>query len=725
MEHINKSYKIRPSARILSTIGEDIIKDMHAAIVELVKNSYDADARNVEILFYTTIGKHTKQDYLKILIKDDGHGMSYDTIVNKWLVPATDDKLVRKFSPNGRKMQGRKGIGRYAAAILGDKLSLETIDKNKNKTIININWNSIRKIEFLDEVNIDIDSASSDESSGTSLLITGSAKQLNEWTKKEIELLIQELKKLLSPIENQDFNIKLEFKGFPVCGYENLKIEINPYPLIELYDYRLHGYISASGNAVLTYENRYEDGLRPERMSMKFKLREGKPCGRIKLDLRVFDRDPESIQNLIKKGLKDPVTGHYLSKAEARELLDEISGVYVYRQNFRIRPYGEKGYDWLELDKVRVQSPSEKIGNNQIIGIVTIQSEEESHLEEKSARDGLKENKYYAGLKEYIRSALNVIGDRRYIYRKKTGRGRKITTIAEEINKFFDFNLLFSELQRLEKSKVLDTQEVQNLRDKIKKEQENKARVFEEINNIIAIYEGQATLGKILSVVLHEGRKPLNWFKNQSPTLIGWANDLKQQVDKSILDKLIDRLKKSSLHADSLVNLFERLDPLAAKKRARKKELNIKHLLEDVILIFENELNKYSIKYQVNCKENVSCLGWEQDFYMAFANILENSIYWLSNSDQNLPMININVVSNNNDLQIDFIDNGPGINKDYIESGVIFDPGFSAKPDGGTGLGLSIAGEAMERSGYTLKALFSEKGAYFRIENSKELHVNE
>ena len=104
----------RPSARLISTIGEDIIKDMHAAVVELVKNAYDADATEVTITF-----KNTDDKKLILLVEDNGHGMTEDVIVNKWLVPSTSDKFIRKVSPKGRVMQGRKGIGRFATAILG------------------------------------------------------------------------------------------------------------------------------------------------------------------------------------------------------------------------------------------------------------------------------------------------------------------------------------------------------------------------------------------------------------------------------------------------------------------------------------------------------------------------------------------------------------------------------------------------------------------------------
>jgi anti-sigma regulatory factor (Ser/Thr protein kinase) len=83
--------KIRPAPRLLRTIGQDLIKDTYAAIVELVKNAYDADSPEAIVRFIYSEEKKR----LLIRLEDHGHGMSFDTVVNKWLVPATDDKLIR------------------------------------------------------------------------------------------------------------------------------------------------------------------------------------------------------------------------------------------------------------------------------------------------------------------------------------------------------------------------------------------------------------------------------------------------------------------------------------------------------------------------------------------------------------------------------------------------------------------------------------------------------
>lgn len=96
-----KSY-FEPTGRLIMSIGKDLIKDIPAAIVELVKNSYDADATYVKITYKKNI------DSIEIIVKDDGHGMSKDTVTGTWMVPSTDYKLRKKISPKGRVYQGKK-----------------------------------------------------------------------------------------------------------------------------------------------------------------------------------------------------------------------------------------------------------------------------------------------------------------------------------------------------------------------------------------------------------------------------------------------------------------------------------------------------------------------------------------------------------------------------------------------------------------------------------------
>ena len=90
-------------------------------------------------------------------------------------------------------------------------------------------------------------------------------------------------------------------------------------------------------------------------------------------------------------------------------MLIDKSGISIFRNDFRIRPYGDKGFDWLNLDAKRVQNPSMSIGSEQINGKISIESEEVSGLKEKSARDGLYENSNFYTLQRVADLSLNIL----------------------------------------------------------------------------------------------------------------------------------------------------------------------------------------------------------------------------------------------------------------------------------------------------------------------------
>ena len=108
--------------------------------------------------------------------------MSFDTVVNKWLVPATDDKLTRKRSDKGRVLQGRKGIGRFAAAVLGRRIHLETTSAG-NTTSLLLDMDKLKNIQYLDELDLDIESSNTGKPDGT-IIETGWT-----WTRRGFRIL--------------------------------------------------------------------------------------------------------------------------------------------------------------------------------------------------------------------------------------------------------------------------------------------------------------------------------------------------------------------------------------------------------------------------------------------------------------------------------------------------------------------------------------------------------
>jgi signal transduction histidine kinase len=729
------TYKIRPAARLIHTIGRDLIGDSYAALVELVKNSYDADATKVDIKF--AYKKIDNKSALVISIIDDGHGMDFDTIINKWLVPATDDKLKRKKSPKKKRdLQGRKGIGRFSASILGQEMVLTSIDESGEKSTIVIDWRIFNTDDFLENVELLVEKEQTKKTSGTFIEIIAFDEKIkvgeeikddnkvSVWDETSINTLINELRKLISPFTNfeeDEFKINLAFIDCPISHFNTSKFEIETYPIIELYDYRISGTIDNKGKAILKYENNVlSETKQTENIKTTYKLNDrSKYCGLIKIDFRVFDRDPEAIDNLINKGLIDPVTKKYAGKNEARRLLNEVYGAKIYKNNFRIRPYGTDGNDWLEKDKDRIQNFTLTVSNNQLVGFITIQSEELSHLEEKSARDGLKENEYFFGLKELSKLALKELELRRLTFRERSLKGRLVrTSIHNSISNLFSFSDLSNNINsKLEQFNV--TKENIELISKIlKKEELTKAGLLEDIEKTIAIYQGQATLGKIVSFILHEGRKPIQYLNSETNVIERYIKFYKATKEEKYLKEINESIVGFRRNSKLISDLFKRINPLASQKRGNKKDFYVKSIISNSHQIFKQSLIESNIIFELKGSETATIFGWEEDLFTAITNLIENSTYWLELSDIKTKKILITITESENSLIIDYTDNGPGLTKTEIESDIIFEPGYSKKHNG-TGLGLAIAGEAVERLNGSLKARKSNSGAYFQIEIDK------
>jgi len=705
---------IRPAGRHIFTIGRDLIQSPHAALLEIVKNSFDADATGVDIEFH--FDKKTKKFTLKIA--DDGHGMSKADISDKWMVPSSDNKTKKRLSPKGRTMQGRKGIGRYSASILGDDLLLSTVDSKKKKTTVYLQWKDFLDAKYLSDVEILVESVASDEFPGTTLTVSGGEETANEWQEKQFRDLIQELKKLRTPSSNYNlsktredsFEINLSVTGF---NEEDFSTTIEPFPIIELFDYQIFGKIDKFGKGNLHYVCQKEKVPIRDSFAIDFSNLIDKPCGELTYDIRVFDRDPEGIAGLIARGLTDSA-GNYVGKNQARIILNTNNGMGVYRSGFRIRPLGDPNFDWLQLNKLRLNDPSRKISDNQVIGFVHIQSDEDSGLVETSARDGLRENGQFRTLKAISLKVISNLEERRYIYRRNKKPRKKI---EKELKLLFSDQKIKSEIEeKLEETGVGETV-VSNIAKILEDDFIERQKAYERVSKAVAIYQDQATLGKIMNVVVHEGRRPLNFFKNRIPELEYWYEKYIANPSDDNLAKVIPIAQGLGLNAETFSSLFGRLDPLASGKRNDPKSFKLKDLIDKTFDIFAYQILEMGVSVKIEGSEKFEILGWRQDFYAIFTNLIDNSLFWMENAQSKEREISVKFNSDKNKFQfLDYRDSGPGIEKHLIESQVIFEPDFSMKPGEKSGLGMAIAGEAAARNDLEFKAFESATGAYFRLE---------
>lgn len=705
------SHRIRPAGRHILTIGRDLVQDPHAAVIELVKNAYDADSPDAVIAF-----ERTESGEYRIRVADHGHGMTRKTVTDKWMVPSTPDKQERDGrSPAGRTMQGRKGIGRYAASILGEDLLLETTTASGEKTTLYLQWSDFERAEYLDDVEVLIETKPVRHEAGTTLTMAVGDDSMTAWRESQLNTLRFELRKLMPPFPDvataQAFDVVLRSSGIPDLDDMNERVE--PFPLVEYFDYRIAGKVGPGKTGRFVYSQQKARNAADEVIDIPFEKPSG--CGELEIDIRVYDRDPASVEKLIQRGLKHP-SGAYMGKLEARRLLNKYNGIGVYRNGFRLRPLGDPQFDWLKLNERRIQAPSRRIGNNQVIGYVQIQSEEQSDLIEKSARDGLIENDAFRRLKEITQQVISKLEEKRFVYRERTGLGRKAFKVERELERLYSFETLKRNVRStLGGARVSDstTSKVIAL---IETDERQRSATAKRLRDAIAIYQGHATLGKIINVVLHEGRRPLSYFRNLFPLLRKRADRFAQSRDPVLAAKIVNTAQGIAENASDFVALFRRLDPLAAQRRSRKKNEALGPVIQRAKETFSGQMIEAGVTCDINGAKAFELLCWRQDIHAIFTNLIDNSLYWLGAGEFSEKRIDITILTKNGRLQqVDYTDSGPGMEPEHIESGVIFDPQFSTKPEG-TGLGLAIAGESATRNGLKLTALAYDGGAYFRLQ---------
>ncbi|EIL2846636.1 ATP-binding protein, partial [Campylobacter coli] len=520
-----------------------LIKNPYAAVVELIKNSYDADSEIVIVSIELTneYVYDKKQKFLKFTIEDDGEGMSLETIKNTWMVPATSYKVNKQYSSKKKRVvQGKKGIGRYASAILGDFLRITTTDLNGMTSIIEIDWKQFDDGKFLDEINIPYECNRTNLKSGTKIEIYSSIEVYYDeikqqyqdkinWNKDQNKLLFKELRKLLVPTNksNETFEIIFLNNGLDKLDIDDKNEKIEPFPVLDSYEYRIKGKISSNGKGFLFYENKNFENSN-EKIELDLRDTCGNTCGNIEVDLRVFDLDPDVIQNLVneQKGKEEK-----LGKSEFKALIKEFSGVGIYRNLFRIRPYGDCDFDWLGLNARRVNNPTMSISTNQIAGFVSIESENKSNLIEKSDREGLKENENYDNLKKILLEVLSEVEKRRYEFRKNTKRGRVVANnIKDTIRDVFSFDDVNNKISVILHKANIDAHIIEKVQFELKQEEIKKNNGLKNIEEVLAMYEAHAALGKLVLYVLHEGRKPMQ--------IIGLKlNNLKKSLQRFIKTK--------------------------------------------------------------------------------------------------------------------------------------------------------------------------------------------
>jgi signal transduction histidine kinase len=723
--------KLKPRARIIRTIGDQLISGPEAALIELVKNSYDADASWIEIKI-APICEEFPTGIVRV--KDNGHGMTRAEVERSWFEPATDGKKFQRLSRSGtRTMLGAKGIGRFASARLGaisNIISIAKLEKISTceQTSLTIDWRVFESEIYLDQLDIPIESILVEECpiANTGVTIEISLTRIT-WTEKNVEKLINELRRLVSPKDMQgEFNIFLDLSSFKKnktqelsqrsgsqapSGFDGRELLrealleggdtdtkiisredadlIIPYRVQDQADYVLVGNFSSDGEFRGYFVIERGDNVRQDIFIPASPLAAGEEhCGEFSIRIQIYDRETDAIEALFgRMGLDFKRFG----VRRARQLLNENSGIGVYRDAFRVRPYGEAENDWLMLESRRVQEPSKRIGHTQTSGQVLIESEINSNLVERSSREGFEHNGSFDRLKQLITTALVRAEEKRFDYRQNAGLSRKLLGDVEQVKEQANLQKLV-----MAANKLPDAYR-QTFIDKIEKESAALTKSLNEIDAYQKLLESRSALGLVVARVIHDGRRYLEPMSYAAISLIDGREYLFEQTTKGDVIR-----KYYPVHAETISTgvkglnaLFKALDPVSGRKRGRPQDFVVSEVVETATEFMTEFLIENNISVEIDVDKSAHVYGFKGDMQSALLNILDNAIHWLSTVVQDRRIINISWQMAARGYALFISNNGPLIDNSY--SAKLFDAGFTLKSEG-HGLGLVIAREACRAS---------------------------
>lgn len=701
---ISKKFKV--DARVILNLGRHSIKDHTTALVELVKNSYDADALNVEVCV------HIDGSESFIRVADNGCGMSDDQLNNNWLRIGYSDKTSEKFSPEKkRRKTGEKGIGRISADRLGSAVKVISKVKGAKASSLTVNWDDFdvegKDIEDI-QILMDYDATISiplkegaQSSSGTELIITGLRQ---EWTKANVESLYEELSVLTPPFESSnDFSIKID---------TNIKNDFAPKVDSGLYlsseiEVELN-YDGHSPDFIYSIKDKYHKGHeKTETINWRNlvskvdgdvldEIADYPKCGPINLKLWFYPRTSAT------------VSGTEFTLSSLREFLDNNAGIKIYRDGVAVKPYGFKQgqADWLGLAERKAADPagisreSYKITPNQLVGAIFISRDKNQKLIDSSAREGLIDSEGLFDLKLLTIGVINLLETHRFNLNKeinaqqnKPNNKDKISTSSRQTVKQIrdDFNTVKKKLEEVEAAVPRNlAAPLRNSIEKFDRSIEETEKTVEIILNENRVLSGLATLGIASAVFGHETQSALSTFNTSIKNVKGLLSRVPLKFE--LIEKEADKALKYSKRISSWGSFA--LTRVQTEKR-RLSARNIKSIIESTLDEMKPSLLASSIDLEIKAEHIVS-KTYPMDIESIMVNLITNAFTACLNVSRSRKIC-VTLLredkENTSGYKISVADSGPGIHKDFIDR--IWEPLFSTRSNNsskkvGTGLGLTI-----------------------------------
>ena len=486
-------------AGVIDRLGSELVAKQETAVSELIKNAYDADATYVKLEF-----KDSNDLGGTLTISDNGIGMSRDELINGFMRISSTTKIHHKFSPVfNRSRAGQKGIGRFAVQRLGKKLCIRTQSKDNPSTAyeLEIDWDSYINDVDLFSITNKIKEIAPMPKPGTILVIDNLT---DKWSKASIKRIYKYISEIIQPFSlSEELSMKEEFK-VSISKIDNGISEEIQEKQLNVYDY-----------ATAIFDGKINETCVGEiRISSdKLDIDEGFYIGNDSNNLNIpFDK---------LRGVKFRV--YYfiyktnlipkMHEAAIQKLASQSGGIKLYRNGFRVLPYGEPGNDWLKLDaSTRRRTLLPVHANINFFGFVEI-TDDNNLFQETSSREGIIESEAFVQLQNFIyRSILTAVvriaeirnikivsNQKKYDkahYEKIEITINNIATTIEELDKLWDDEIIGAVTTKKAKKKFSEAK-AEFLRLK-KLQKEERERTFQEKSMLRVLSSIGLTIGQFI-----------------------------------------------------------------------------------------------------------------------------------------------------------------------------------------------------------------------------------
>lgn len=582
------------SSGLKNIIGRELINDKYIAIFELVKNSYDAGARYARIRF-DNLG--TSQ--ATITISDDGKGMNKEDIIQKWLFVAYSEKRNPSYRDNiKRAVAGAKGVGRFSCDRLGEHVCLTSkITSEKVLHSISISWSDFEKnsLDNFSDIAVQYEFYEQDDQTcGTSITIT---KLREKWTRTDLLALKKALTQLVNPSATSSYDSFEILLEVPAEQDEDKKQEDdrdkvngtivnNIFEIINQKTTKITVYISENGKEITTTLN--------DRGSFIFETKEKSEYSLSDIRCTLYFLNRAAKLNFTRKMGVEAV---------------KYGSIFVYKNGFRVFPFGEPGSDFFDIDQRKQQGYKRFLGTRELIGQLEINGDKNDLIETSSRNNGFIATPHLDELKSFFMEYVLKPLEKYLIQIVRWGTAEDLLDESIDENLFADIEQIIKKIKTRTKSDAyISIKCNKELVNAILKQRAQKVSAAEQLRQMAETTQNDAFIKKAEQVVrqtkelqkqaayasrtAEETQERLNEAHTELLTTKKQVGLLSARADLTAQDA-IDAMHIMKGYADAIDSNILEVYELAADEKIDISEL--RPLFDSISQICKKIMNSYNL----------------------------------------------------------------------------------------------------------------------------------